>query len=105
MFERDDCCPFRAQDPLARRDCQICSRRGKIDPSRTLGEDDADTPVAGHGGRVVPRDLPGVDGSLHDIECAAYGSDMTRSSSADLDNTNDRSRTETGNLLPDKLDE
>jgi hypothetical protein len=105
MFERNNCCRFPAQDPLAQGDCQIGSGRGKIDPSRTLGGDDADTLVAGHDGRVVPRDSPGVDGSLHDIECAVYGSDMAHSSSADLDNTNDRSRTETGNLLPDKLDE
>ncbi len=63
-------CYRAAQGPLSRGDCQICSGLGKIDPSRTLAGDDADIRVVGHGGRVVPQDWPGADGSLHDTECA-----------------------------------
>jgi hypothetical protein len=96
---------FPAQDPLAWRDCQIWSGQGKIDPSLVFVGHDTYTPVAGLGGRVVPRDSPGVGGSLHDTESVVYGTGTARSSSADLDNTDDKSRTGPGNPLPDKLDE
>ncbi len=105
MFERNNCCRFPVQDPLARGDCQTWSGQGKIDTSRALAGGDADTPADGPGGRVSPQDSPGADGSLHDIECAAHGFGMARNSSAALDNTNDKPKTELGNQLPDKLDE
>jgi len=104
-MERTSRCRFPAQGPLARRDCQIWSRQGKIDPSRGFVEHDTYTPVAGLGGRVVPRDSSGADGSLHDTESVVYGTGMVRSNSADLDNMNGRSRRGPGNLLPDKLAE
>jgi hypothetical protein len=98
MMERNFCYRFPAQDPLARGDCQIRSAWGKIDPSRALAGDDADTPVAGPDGPVSPQDSPGVDGSIHDIERAVFGFGTARSNNADLGNRDDRSRTELGNL-------
>jgi len=67
--------------------------KGKIDPSRALAPDVADTPAAGHDDLPVPPDFSGTDGWRGGADGVGPGCGRQGCNSADLGHSADRDRT------------